>query len=216
MKITNITEQQRNHDRVNVFVDGRYRFSLLLAQVIDLGIKVGNEYSDDEMTEFEAEGLFGRVYQRALEYSLVRPRSEKEMKDYLYRKTRDQVLRHRQTGERYTKPGVPASVSSRVFDELVKKQYVHDEVFARFWVEYRHVRKGVSRRRLAAELAAKGIDRSMIERILDEGVRDDHEELRKVIDKRRTKYPTQEKLIQYLLRQGFRYDDITDALSDEE
>jgi hypothetical protein len=41
MKITGITAQQRDKNRINVMVDGKYRFSLDILQLGDLGIKVG-------------------------------------------------------------------------------------------------------------------------------------------------------------------------------
>jgi regulatory protein len=41
--------------------------------------------------------------------------------------------------------------------------------------------------------------------------RNDNDELQKVIMKKQNKYEDEQKLIQYLMRQGFRYDDIRDA-----
>jgi regulatory protein len=45
-----------------------------------------------------------------------------------------------------------------VFERLVEKGYVDDEKFARFWVENRNQTKGASRRKLEAELRAKGFE----------------------------------------------------------
>ena len=88
MKITAISVQARDKSRVNVSVDGRYRFSLDVLQVAELGIRIGKEYEEAELKALEEESLFGKLYTRALEYCLVRPRSRREVKDYLYRKTR--------------------------------------------------------------------------------------------------------------------------------
>lgn len=88
MKITSISVQAKNPDRVNVSVDGRYRFSLDIFQVGDR-VKVGKEYGEDELAELETESLFGKLYGRTLEYCLLRPHSIREVRDYLWRKTRD-------------------------------------------------------------------------------------------------------------------------------
>ena len=48
MKITSLSAQVRNPDRVNISIDGKYRLSLTIGQVVDLGIKPGIEV-DDEM-----------------------------------------------------------------------------------------------------------------------------------------------------------------------
>jgi regulatory protein len=75
MKITDISVQTRNPDRVNVSVDGKYRFSLDILQVTELGVKIGNDYSEQELAELEDESIYGKLYARALEYTLMRPHS---------------------------------------------------------------------------------------------------------------------------------------------
>lgn len=209
MKITSISAQVRDKNRVNVSVDGKYRFSLDFYQVSDLGIRVGKEYTEEELVFLEAESQFGKVYSRALEYALMRPHSAKEMRDYLYRKTRDTRTK---TGE--IKNGVSPEVTSRVFDRLVEKGYIDDEKFARYWVENRNLTKGASKRKLTAELRSKGINQAIISQYLTESTRSDAEEIQKIITKKSARYPDQQKLMQYLARQGFSYDDIRTALSD--
>lgn len=213
MKITALTSQQKDPNRVNVMVDGKFRFSLDIFQLSDLGIKVGREYSDQELVELETESQFGKLYGRTLEYCLMRPHSAKEVRDYLYRKTRTTKYKSRRTGELKERPGVGQAVTERVFDRLVAKGYIDDEKFTRFWVENRNMTKGVSRRKLQAELAAKGVDRSIVDRQLSTSERTDADELQKIIAKKRARYDDEQKLMQYLARQGFSYDDIKSALS---
>ena len=211
MQITAITAQQKDKNRVNVMVDGKYRFSLDIFQYADLGLKVGQEYSDEELTALEQEGVFGKVYVRALEYCLMRPHSAREVKDYLFKKTRDTRTK---TGD--VKKGISPEVTARVFDRLTEKGYIDDEKFTRYWVENRSLTKGASRRKLQAELRAKGVESMIIERFLSESDRSDDDELQKVIAKKRARYPDRQKLIQYLARQGFSYDDISAALDKTE
>lgn len=210
MRVTAITVQARNKDRVNVSVDGKYRFSLDMMQLVELGVKVGKEYTDEELTHLEQESQYGKLYTRTLEYALMRPRSKREVKDYLYRKTRDTLTK---TGT--VKKGVSKELTERVFERLVEKKYVDDEKFARFWVENRNVRKGSSMRKLAAELQAKGVERSTIDEVIIKGGRNDKDELRKVIEKKRRRYDDDNKLMAYLARQGFAYDDIKEVLSED-
>lgn len=210
MKITGISVQARDKNRVNVSVDGKYRFSLDILQIADLGIKVGKEYSDAELAALEEESQFGKLYTRALEYCLMRPRSQREMRDYLYKKTRDTRTK---TGT--IRKGVPPALTERVFDRLAMKGYIDDEKFAQFWIENRNLRKGTSRRKLASELAAKGVDRTVVDRLLGESERTDENELQKIIAKKRSRYSDEQKLMAYLARQGFSYDDIKAALAED-
>ena len=213
MKITSISQAVRNPDRVNISVDGKYRFSLDIYQLGVLGVKVGKEYSDEELIELETESQFGKLYGRALEYCLMRPHSAKEMRDYLWRKTLDSKIRNRKTGEVSTRKGVSKDNADRVFNRLVERGYINDESFTRFWIENPNQAKGTSLRKLQNELRAKGVESSVIELVLHDSSRNDEDELGKMLAKKRSKYPDEQKLIQYLMRQGFRYDDIRSALT---
>jgi regulatory protein len=208
MKITAITVQTRDKNRVNISVDGVYRFSLGIYQLVDLGVKVGREYDETELVTLEQESQFGKIYSRALEYCLMRPHSVHEVKDYLCRKIRPTLDR---SGKQ--KPGIAPEFVLRVLDRVIEEQYVDDERFAHYWIENRSLVKGVSRRKLVAELHAKGVDDSIINKELSQTDRNDHEEIRKIIIKKRSRYPDDRKLTMYLVRLGFRYDDIKRALS---
>lgn len=214
MKITGISVQARNPDRVNVSVDGKYRFSLDILQVTELGVKIGAEFSEERIAEIEQESVFGKLYARALEYCLMRPHSAKEVRDYLRGKTRTSFTRNRHTGERKERPGVAKEIADRVYERLVDRGYVDDEKFAKYWVENRSLQKGASARKLTAELRAKGVEQGIIDTSLSFSERNDRDELEKVILKKQARYLDEQKFKQYLMRQGFRYDDINDALSD--
>lgn len=211
MKITAVTAQQKDKNRINIMVDGKYRFSLDIYQYADLGIRIGKEYTDAELIALESESQFGKAYSKALEYCLMRPHSAKEMRDYLYKKTRSTRTK---TGE--LKKGLDTSITSRVFDRLVEKGYINDEKFARYWIENRNLTKGASQRKLTAELRSKGVPQSIIDQLFAESIRNDEGEIMKVIAKKRARYPDEQKLIQYLARQGFNFDDIKQALGRED
>ncbi len=210
-KITSISAQVRNPDRVNVSVDGKFRFSLDIFQLTELGVKVGKEFSEEELAALEGESAYGKLYTKSLEYCMLRPHSSREMRDYLWRKTQATKYKSR-TGDLKERAGVAREITERVYDRLVEKGYIDDEKFARWWVENRNLRKGTSRRKLQAELAAKGVPGSVVSVVLTETTRSDGDELSKMIEKKRAKYPDEQKLIAYLARQGFSYDDIKSAL----
>jgi regulatory protein len=216
MKITDISGQVRNPDRVNISVDGKYRFSLDIFQVGELCVKIGKEYTDAELSELQTESQFSKLYSRALEYCLMRPHSTKEVRDYLWRKTRTTKSRNKRTGEIYEREGVSQSNADRVLDRLIQKGYIDDEKFTRFWVENRNLKKGTSARKLTAELRSKGVEQHIITEVIGDSVRTDETELQKVIAKKRARYTDDQKLIQYLARQGFSYDDIRTALNELE
>ena len=190
-KITSLKQGVRNPERVNVYVNDKFSFSLDVSQVVDFKIKIGRTVSEEQLAEFKKASEFGKLYQRALEWVLVRPRSEKETRDYLYRKIFEKKL-----DKKYI---------DRIIEKLKNKNYVNDENFARYYVENRFVKKGVSRKRLKMELMKKGVSRDIIEEVLAASDRSDEEEILKIIAKKRAKYDN-EKLTTYLCRQGFSYE----------
>lgn len=207
MKITSISVQARDKNRVNVSVDGKYRFSLDIVQVAELGIKTDTEYDEAEIEEFERQSQFGKVYSRALEYVLTRPRSRREVADYLYRKTRPKRGRD---GE--LRAGMPHEFIDIVLERLDSKGHINDARFAEYWVENRNVRKGTSLRQLQAELVKKGVASDIIARVIDDTERDDDNEIDKIIAKRYGRYDDRQKLVAYLARRGFQYSTITEAI----
>ena len=212
MVITDISVQARNPERVNVSIDGKYRFSLDITQITELGVKKGRELDEHELAGLMGESEYGKLYAKALEYSLMRPRSQRELRDYLYRKTLPHRYKSRTSGEIKERDGVAKSITERIFNRLVERNFVNDESFARWWVETRNQRKGTSLRKLSVELRAKGVDASIIDEMIGQSDRTDKREIDKIIAKKVRRYPDEQKFMQYLSRQGFGYDDIKAAL----
>lgn len=214
--ITDIKQAVKNPNRANIFVNGKYRFSLDIFQLTDLGVKIGEIFDEKEIQNLEQQSEFGKLYALALNYCLMRPHSEREIRDYLMKKTLSKKLRNKKTGEFYEKSGVSKLSVEQVLARLKEKKYIDDEKFARFWLENRNQRKGSSLKKLRAELLQKGASGVIIEQVFAETSRNDSEEIRKIIDKKAKRYPDQQKLVAYLARQGFSFDEINRALKNED
>ena len=215
MKITNLKQGVKNPNRVNVFVDDKYSFSLDLAQVVDFKLKIGHEITAEKLAELKSASEYGKLYQRTLEWVLIRPRSIRETRDYLYRKIRSSFEGGPEPGKARSSAGRPwrragqtrpekdaSDFSDEIVSRLISKGFLDDQKFAEYYCENRFVKKGISRKRLRMELIKKGIANDIIEQVLSR--RSDDEEILKIIAKKRKKYDD-DKLIQYLVRQGFDY-----------
>ncbi len=214
--ITDIKQAVKNPNRANIFVNGKYRFSLDIFQLTQLNVKIGAKFSEDEILNLEQQSEFGKLYALGLNYCLMRPHSEKEIRDYLWRKTLNRKLRNKKTGEFYEKKGVSKVSAEQALQRLIEKGYVDDFKFAKFWIENRNQRKGSSIKKLKSELFSKGVSDEIIEQILASSKRNDSEEIQKIIAKKAKKYADEKKLVAYLARQGFSYDEIKRALSKDE
>ncbi len=198
MKITVIKAQVKNENRVSIFLDNKYSFSLTLDQLLEEKLKKNDELDESRLKHLKKLSDEGKLKARALEWLMNRPHSRREFRDYMYRKKAEKDL------------------TAAWEEEFIEKNYLSDDHFARWFAENR-LRKKKSRRAVVAELASKGISREVADKVLEDlidGETNDSESLRALIEKlkTRTRYQDQQKLKAYLVSKGFSYSDIKEAL----
>ncbi len=192
MKITDIQRQVRAAGRYSVFVDGNFVFGLSETGLLESGIKLGQIIDQVELKKLKKLSDTDKLYNQTLGLIARRPRSRKEINDYLARKTDDQ------------------QEITQLLNKLSNLQLIDDEDFAQRWVENRRLLKATSQRKLTLELKQKGISDETIKQVLSEDETNEQDVLRRLIIKKRTqsRYKDDQKLIAYLARQGFGYEDI--------
>lgn len=212
--ITKMNPGVRDTNRVNIFLDGHFVFSLDVTQVVEFGLKVQQKITPERLTELRKASEFGKLYQRTLEWALTRPHSIRETRDYLRRRQykRKQLNRQRARDEKKPLAEIDDEVAQLVIDRLIEKKFLNDQKFAEFYVENRYLRKGISHKRLRMELMQKGVDAELINAALEKVPRDEDEEIKKVIAKKRTRYDDFQ-LVGYLVRQGFNFQQAKDAVA---
>ena len=199
MKITKIEQQKKRRDRYSVYINDEFAFGLGEQQLVELGISKGQEISKQELEKFLKYSHAGKAYDRAIAMIARRPRSRKEIRDYLARKD-------------YDEPTIDSVVT-----KLIDKELLNDAQFAKDWVSWRQATTPRSRRRLQAELRKKGVDQEEIESALEAvGHEEELEQIKEIIEKRARNYDSEEKLMAYLARQGYNYDVIRQALDERD
>ncbi len=200
MKITSIKQQIKSPGRYSVFVDDSYLFSLSESQLVEASLYSGQELTPDQVAEFKRLSSNGKMFDRVLNYLSYRQRSKWEIKDYLRRKDANE------------------DQASFVLEKCERLGLIDDEKFARAWVQSRRLGKPMSQRKIRSELSAKRIASGIIDNVLleDRDETDELQVLKLLVDKKRSRYPDKQKLMQYLARQGFGYDDIKRAVSDDD
>lgn len=199
MKITSIKQQVKKTDRYSVFVDEKYAFSLSESALLESKLASGDELSAEQVKEYKKLSEDDKLYNKALRYIALRPRSKWEIEFYLQRK-------------KASSPLVEA-----ILNKLSIIGMIDDTKFAKAFVSDRRLLKPASRRKLTLELRKKHIADDIIEQAVGSEHEDEQTALREVIERkhRQTKYQDDLKLMQYLARQGFNYQDIKTALKKE-
>ncbi len=190
MKVTSLKQQLKNPERVSVFVDGQYAFSLNLDELVKYKVKNGDEFSEADVKKFKKISEDGKLKFRALAWVLNRPHSVREFRDYMRRKK------------------AAPDFTDKLVEEFTAKNYLNDETYGRWLAEMRG-RAGKSNRAIRSELLAKGVDREVAEEVLAASAGDETARLRELIRKKQklTRYKNDPlKLKQYLAGQGFSYD----------
>lgn len=200
MKITDIKQQVKRQGRYSVFVDEKYSFSLSEAELIQSGIRIGREYSQTELDGLLKTAILDKAYMRSLDLLARRARSEWELRDYLRRKDYE-----------------PSVIDATIL-RLTEAGYVNDLVFARAWVENRHLLKSISQRKLWQELKQKRIADEVISQVLAEDTTNEQETLRQLVEKKsqQSRYQDPQKLMAFLMRQGYGYDDVKTVMAELE
>lgn len=211
--ITKLTAGVRDPNRVNVFLDSHFAFSLDITQVVDFGLKVGQKVTKEYYEELKNASEFGKLYQRTLEWAMTRPHSVYETKLYLKRRQikRRILNKQREREEKRPLPEFPDEMTAAVLERLVEKRYIDDRKFAEYYVENRYVRRGISQKRLRMELCKKGVASDVASAALQKIERPEDEEIMKVITKKRKKY-NDFQLAGYLTRQGFNFQQAKEAI----
>ena len=198
--ITALEPQKRSKDRINVFLDGEYAFSLAIFSAINL--KLGVLLSDEEITRLRATDEVERARTRTLDYLSYRPRSEWEVREYLRKRE------------------ISSSAIDTVVNALCEVNLIDDNAFAQYWLENRAQFRPKGKRVLTRELRQKGVSSQLIDEAL-EGYDEEQAASRVFTEQARrlTNLPHdvfRRRLIERMARRGFSYDLILELLANHD
>lgn len=188
-KITALTRQKKNPDRINVFLDGEFAFGL--AEITAVYLKIGQELSNADIARLQAADDIEKARETALRYIEYRPRSMAEVRKNLRDKSYDDA------------------VIDQVINRLSDVGLLDDTKFAAYWVEQRETFKPRSQMALRQELLQKGVDRAIIDSAVDSV--DETAAATQLAQKQANRYAHldedafRKKMMGYLQRRGFSY-----------
>lgn len=200
MPVITQLKQQKKQDRVNVYLDGEFAFGIDLENLVKFNLKVEQELTEKEVEEIVNKAESQKTFDKLLRFAMTRPRSEKEVYDWFYRKK------------------VHESLQNKLIKKLKKLDLLDDEKFAQWWVRQRTEFRPRGERVLEMELRQKGIDQQIIKNALADAEIDEVSIARKLYQKNLYKwkrYDDQEakqKAAQFLARKGFNWDVIKKVL----
>lgn len=196
MQITAIEPRRKGLSAL--YIDGEFAMKLDTQTLLEHRFDVGREIDDDDLREIIALSNERRAKEKALWLISYRDHSKKELADKIKR-TYDE------------------DSAEKAVDRLEELGLVNDESFARRYAEQLLFSKHMSKRATARELAFKGIDRDIIDDILDEIDIDTHEQIRAVLDKKYRNLSDEKikrRAVAALQRLGHSWDDIRQVMNE--
>lgn len=193
--VTALEVHRRDKERVKLYLDDEYVIDLPLMQAARLSR--GQKLTPAEVSDLSDAGALQAAFDRAVRFLAYRPRSIEEVRRHLDKKE------------------VPDSHIAAVIERLLRRGYVDDMEFARFWVANRDRFKPMGSRALRYELRQKGVDDEIINSLLAEF--DEEESAYRAAQARMSRYrgftrqAFRQKLGALLRRRGFSEFTISDV-----
>lgn len=193
--ITDITPQIKTKDRLNIFLDGEYHCSLFSETVVLNRLKIGQTVTEWELNEIKAESGQKLCFNKAVGYISRRRATEKGIREYLQKKE------------------FPDNAIEFAVEKLKYYNFIDDKQYAKDFYDYNSNAKGW--KKIEYELKNKGITH-----IPQPDSGDIYEKEAEACGALAEKYmkskeyteKTKQKLYNYLLYRGFRYEIIADTL----
>jgi len=179
---------------LTVILDNKTSFKISKDLFLDQKLSVGQDYNEDQINHLKELALIDLYYYRSLNLLSFRQRSQLEITNYL----KKFKLNDHQINQIIEKLNSNGYLKEKIFIE----SYIHDSLYLNF----------KSKRKIQYELIKKGFTVEQIDPILNQF--SDQDTLLELIKKKQkiAKYNDQKKLINYLISQGFNYEDIKNVL----
>lgn len=199
--ITKIEVQKRNKERVNIYIDNEYSFSLSNELVYKEGLKTNENIDLEKIKSIAKEDDYIKCKNAALKIVEKSYKSEKELKDKLLLKGYDNLT------------------IDKTLNFLKEYNFLSDTNYVKMYVKDRSRLQG--KKKIKYDLIKKGINDNLIEEEISNIDEDEEREvaynmaLKKynVLSKRESdKYKLSQKIYRFLLSKGYDYDIVSYAV----
>ena len=185
--------------RYKVYVDGQFAFVLYKGELSRYHIAEDSELEEKTYQSIRKEIILKRAKLRAMHLLNDMGRTESQLRTKLLRND------------------YPSDIVEEAIAYVKSFGYINDAEYTRSFIENRKEKK--SKKEIYAALCQKGLPKELIETAVEECYADDDSIAaieaivrKKKFDPKSTDYKEMQKMMGYLVRKGFRYDDIRQVI----
>ena len=213
-RITSIEPQKKRKNRFNIFLDEQFAFAADESILAKYRLRVGQELLPLQIEKLIKENELGKLMDQSLRFLSYRPRSEKEVVDYLIGKiSQKENIKYSQAKE--------SPLIKQVVLKLKKYKYLDDFEFANWLVRSRIRSKPQGLSLIKFDLKKKGIDNEIINSIIAK-YPDQTTLAKRAIKKKLANWQKlpkgdfKKKIYQYLASRGFNFETIGEVFANLE
>jgi len=198
--ITKIEAQKKNPKRRSVFIDGKFAFGVDEEVMSKLGLKKNEGLTEQKFKNILIQKKENEAKDIALRFLSFRRRTEKEVREKLQKKDFDE------------------KTIKRTIEKLKEYDLINDLEFATAWVKERLAYKPRGKKLLRQELWKKGIKKEIMDKVIQELCQDEDKSAIELLERVKKRYKnlepqvTKRRMYGYLLRRGFSYETINQAM----
>lgn len=196
MKITSIEVQKRNKERVSIFVDGEYAFSLHAEIIYKYGIKSGDEITSDFIE------------------NISKVEEQKQANAYALNLISRAFKTEKQIRTKMKDKGFEETYIDKTIDMLKDYKYIDDTLYTKNYISDSVNFTKSGKNKIKTKLYQKGVDSETIKEMIDELV-DDEQQFNAALEIGAKKYKNiretdirkkNQKLMSFLQYRGFSFD----------
>lgn len=211
LRITDIEPQKRKGNRFSIFLDGKFAFGLSHLTLLDNNLKVGKNLKEEEITKIVAREELSKLTDLATNFLSYRPRSEKEISQYLTKKiAKRENIKYSEAKDSH--------LIEKVVSTLKKYKYINDFEFAKWYFESRLRSRPRGLMLIKLELKKKGVSDDIIENLLS-GSASEIDLAKKALQKKIKRWQNlspldlKKKVYQHLSSRGFNFETIKESFA---
>lgn len=199
MKITNIS-QQKQADRENIFIDDKFAFGLSAELRYKYDLYVGKEIDDEFLNDILKAEEQNKVINHALNILSYSQNTRKDLYTKLMKKGYDEEF------------------VLKAIEYCEERNYINDKLYAESFIKDKVNLSKYGSKKIRYDLIAKGVDKEIVDEVLDLDPEDEFERALELAKKRVRSYKNDDKnaiyrkLGGYLQRRGYGYDIVSKVL----
>lgn len=203
MEITAVERNRKNKDKVSVYIDNKYCFSMEEEDFLRLNLYEKREISEEEINHIRKNINYRLAKSTAVKFLSLKYRCEKEVRSKL------------------ESQGFDYEDIEDAIEELKSMGYINDKIYAQKYVHDRIMLKPKSKKFLKNELKNKGVSEDIIDEVLSDWDVDEDAVAFGLAKRKFGKYNVRDqkiikKIYSFLSHRGYNFETIEGVIRDME